>query len=252
MLKTAPPTTNISSKLFMLPGFLNTTSVDTMWTRDAGKGWTYTQKRDNVEAPLFGYKTDWSVPVKEAALNRPVYAGLNYVRHPYGSAAAYGSVVLTFVPAVTQRVTIIHADTFSSSFGLTDGTPTDDQIFGVKKKIATIAQVETIMANMSKNQLKALMEYTLTRYNYTEHPPNYVEIHVQGGLEWQRDLLEISVATSGATSLASESKGVTGGEAAVKAKIKEFAEKFDVTAKVYDVERVTEVLNTGGRSARVA
>ncbi|QQD73644.1 DUF3626 domain-containing protein [Acidithiobacillus ferrivorans] len=238
-------TTNVSAKLFTTDDFYNGDEVKTMWTVKTGKPHNYNLTRQAVEERAFGFKIDWNVPIREAAMTRPVYAGLNFTRHPYGAAAAYGSVVLVFKPQVLLRSTFIHTDTFDQSLKFAKADETELEL--QRNKICTYAQMGTLIVNMSENQLTALMQATEGKYLVTEHPPSYVEAHILGGVRWSRDLAEIRVALTqtqtGQSTLDREAGAAKRSLATMKYLISEFAKKHGVPAKIYHLHQIVEVLN---------
>lgn len=238
VLHRVPITTNMSGALFADPTFLQSKDLKTIFTTNA-KPWSYTKTRDAVESNAFGFKVDWSVPIHRAAEARPQYAGLNYTEHPYGAAAAYGSVALVFKGAVKDRCTFINTDTFTNDFHFKDGN--EDVIADSRNKICTSAQMGTLLANVSGNQLRALCQMAESSYVVTAHPPNYIEAHVFGGVQWARDLAEIRIckaqfdAETNATS-------VTVPVDKIKENIKAFAVQYGVSAKSYKLTAVVEVI----------
>lgn len=241
-LQRAHLTTNISGRLFADATFQGSTDVKTIFTKKA-KTWDYTQHRHAVEANALGFKIDWSVSIKDAAEARPIYAGLNFTGHPYGAAAAYGSVSLVLKHTVRDRCTFINTDTFDGSFHFKDGSA--DQIAAARKKICTAAQMETLLANISDNQLKALCQVADGAYVFGDFPPNYIEAHVYGGIVWARDLEEIRIAHD---KFSDEAKSVpTGGAAidlaALKGHVKTFATKYGVRAETYRKGAVVETIS---------
>jgi hypothetical protein len=240
-LQEAEITTNISSRLFALDEFFNSKDVKTVWTHNTGKGSAYHNNREQVEERAFGFTIDWNVPIKEAAMTRPVYAGLNFTGHPYGAATPYGSVALVYKTDVAQRSTFINADTFDNQFEF--ATAEGSELEAQRSKICTFAQMGTLVANMSKNQLKALLQMTESTYVFTDYPPNYLEAHVLGGIHWDRDLTEIRVATTGQETLDKEAAVAKRSVATMKYLIADFAKKHGVPARTYSVRSVVEVLN---------
>lgn len=237
-LRRARLTTNVSGALFADPVFLQSTEVKTIFTTKA-KTWDYTKHRHAVEANAFGFKVDWSVPIQRAAEARPIYAGLNFTEHPYGAAAAYGAVALVLKGAMKDRCTYINTDTFDGSFSFKDGN--DDAISASRDKICTSAQMDTLLANISDNQLKALCQVAESNYVLGEFPPNYIEAHVYGGIVWNRDLEEITIAKD---KFEKEAAGVAAKAdlKTLKANVVDFAQKYGVSAKIYNLGTVVEVL----------
>jgi hypothetical protein len=238
ILKDAPLTTNISAKLFALDKFWESQEVKTVWTTASGKGQGYFNTRQAVEENVFGYKIDWKVPVREAAKTRPIYAGLNFVSHPYGAAAVYGSVNCVLKMAVKPRCTYINTDTFDASFRFAAGSP--DDIEAAKKKICTNAHLESLIANISDRQLRSLCEKAEGKYILTNDPPNYIEAQVHGGVEWTKDLDEINIAKD---TLAAEAKQANKSVDTLKYLVAEFARKFNVPCGIYVLDRMVEKLN---------
>ncbi|WP_297926277.1 DUF3626 domain-containing protein [Metallibacterium sp.] len=234
-------TTNVSAKIFTIDDFYNGDEVKTIWTVKTGKPHNYNLTRQTVEERAFGFKIDWNVPIRQAAMTRPVYAGLNFTRHPYGAAVAYGSVVLVYKPQVLLRSTFIHTDTFDHSLNFANADETELEL--QRNKICTYAQMGTLIVNMSNNQLKALMQATEGNYVVTDHPPNYLEAHILGGARWSRDLAEIRVALTGQSTLDREAGVAKRSLATMKYLISEFAKKHGVPAMIYNRDQIVEVLN---------
>jgi Protein of unknown function (DUF3626) len=233
-------TTNVEAIMFADAGVLQGTEVKTVFTKKA-KTWGYHQHRNAVEMNAFGFKIDWSVPIQRAAEARPVYAGLNYTEHPYGAAAAYGSIVLVLKTAVKDRCTYINTDTFTNDFHFQDGD--EPAIEASRDKICTSAQMDTLIANISKSQLKALCQCAESCFVAGEDVPNYIEAHVFGGIVWTRDLEAITICRDKLekeAALPSVSAKAT--LAQVKANVTAFALKHGVSAKIYNLENVVEVL----------
>jgi len=242
-LQRAHLTTNISARLFADATFQNSGDVKTIFTTKA-KTWEYTQHRQAVEENALGFKIDWSVPIRQAAEARPIYAGLNFTGHPYGAAPAYGSVNLVLKATVRDRCTFINTDTFGNEFHFKDGSA--DQIAASRNKICTAAQMETLLANISDNQLKALCQVADSAYAIGDHPPNYIEAHVYGGIVWSRDLEEIRIAHD---EFEKEAKLVPKGGAAIdlatlKQQVKAFATKHGVRAVTYRKGTAVETIST--------
>lgn len=234
-------TTNVSAKLFTVEEFFHSSEVKTVWSFNTGKGNGYHNTRQEVEERAFGWTVDWNVPLQKAAMMRPVYAGLNFSRHPYGAAVAYGSVVLVYKSDALHRSTFLHKDTFDNEFQFASAV--GDELEKQRNKICTWAQMGILIGNMSDNQLKALLEVAEGTYSLTDYPPNYVEAQVLGGVRFTRDLLEIRVATTGNSTLAKEAVVAKKSESTVKYLIGEFAKKHGVPARTYSLDSVVEVLN---------
>jgi hypothetical protein len=237
-LRAAPLTVNVDAKLFSEAYFLQGTEVKTVFTTKA-KDWKYHQHRHAVEANAFGFKIDWSVPIQRAAEARPIYAGLNFSQHPYGAAEAYGSVALVLKPTVRDRCTFINTDTFGDEFKFADGS--DAKIAESRNKICTAAQMDTLLAHISNNQLKALCQVAESAYVIGDYPPNYIEAHVYGGIQWARDLEAISINKA---KFVKEAGLVTSkiDLATLKANVIAFAAKYSVSAKMYKLDKVEDVL----------
>lgn len=240
-LKTANLTTNVSSKLFALDGFFNGSEVKTVWTFNTNKGTNYGNTRQAVEENVFGYTIDWNVPIAQAAMTRPVYAGMNYSAHPYGAATAYGSVCLVLNSGVNHRSTFINTDTFDASFNFKAAT--GDQLKNSLKKVCTFAQLDTLIANISNNQLKALCKKSEGQLQHGDHPPNYIEAQVHGGIQWARDLAGIRVATSGSCTLEKEAASAGKSANTLAYLIGEFAQKYNVPAGIYHQGNLIKTLN---------
>lgn len=236
-LRDAPLTVNVEARLFGEDYFLQGAEVKTVFTTKA-KDWGYHQHRHAVEANAFGFKIDWSVPIQRAAEARPIYAGLNYTKHPYGAATSYGSVALVLKDGVQDRCTFINKDTFSNEFAFKDGTA--DQIAASRNKICTAAQMETLLAHVSDNQLKALCQVAESKYHFTDYPPDYIEAHVYGGIQWARDLVAISINHARFVQEAGF-KTCKVDLATLKANVVAFATKYAVPAKTYKVDKVEAV-----------
>jgi hypothetical protein len=241
ILQSAELTTNVEAKLFALDDFYNGDGVKTVWTFNTGKGDNYYNKRQKVEEKAFGFTIDWSVPIRQAAMARPVYAGLNYVGHPYGCATAYGSVVLAYKPSVIHRSTFLHKDTYDNEFSFDQKT--GDELQRERGKICTWAQMGILVSNLSKSQLKALLQEAQGTYVLGDYPPTYIEAQILGGIEWPRDLAEIRVATTGESTLDKDAAKAKKSPATLKYLIGEFAKKYNVTAKLYSRESEVEQLN---------
>lgn len=237
-LRRAHLTTNVGAKLFAVDGFYNGDEVKTVWTTNTTKGHDYFQTRQAVEEHVFGYNIDWRVPISQAANDRPIYAGLNFTEHPYGAAAVYGSVALVLKRTVNDRCTFINTDTFDAGFQFARGT--DEQIALSRKKICTAAQMETLLAFVSNNQLKALCQVAESRYDIGDFPPNYIEAQVHGGVQWSRDLLEIRVNRD---LLLTEAVQAQKQPATLKYLIAEFAKKHRVRARIFHHDAPVETLN---------
>lgn len=237
-LRQAPLTTNMAAGLFADTAFLEGTELKTIFTTNA-KPWSYTQHRHAVESNAFGFTIDWSVPIRRAAEARPLYAGLNFTRHPYGAAPAYGSVALVFRNAVKDRCTFINTDTFDDSFKFKDGSA--DVIANSRSKICTSAQMDTLLANISINQLKALCQKADSCYVVDDHPPNYIEAHVFGGIQWARDLMEIAICHERfQQEMNSTSLKVPADQ--IERNIRDFATRHGVAARVYKLTRVEKTI----------
>jgi len=237
-LRGAPLTVNVNASLFAEAYFLQGTEVKTVFTTKA-KDWKYHQHRHAVEANAFGFKIDWSVPVQRAAEARPIYAGLNFSKHPYGAAEAYGSVALVLKHSVHDRCTFINTDTFSNDFAFADGT--EAKVAESRNRICTSAQMATLLAYISDNQLKALCQVAESAYVIGEYPPNYIEAHVYGGIQWARDLEGISINKA---KFAKEANLISSKVdlATLKANVVAFATKHKASAKMYKLDTVDEVL----------
>jgi len=231
VLRNAELTTNVSGALFNLDSFLNGDEVKTVWTFSTGKGDKYYNKRQAVEENVFGYTVDWNVPIAQAAMTRPVYAGMNYSGHPYGAATVYGSVCLVLKKSTNHRATYISSDTFGSEFRFEQGSP--EEIAASKKKICTAAEISNIIAHLSNNQLKALCKRAQGHTEHGDRPPNYIEAQVHGGILWSRDLDAIRVATSGEATISKEAAKCGVSEDVLLRKIGQFAKDRGVTAGLY-------------------
>lgn len=240
-LQQSEVTTNVSAKLFAMDDFFNSSEVKTVWSFNTGKGHDYHRTRQAVEEHAFGWTVDWNVPLQRAAMMRPVYAGLNFSRHPYGAAVAYGSVALVYKPEVLHRSTFLHKDTFDNEFGFEKAV--GDELERQRDKICTWAQMGILIGNMSDNQLKALMQVTDGSYVIDQYPPNYVEAQVLGGVQFARDLLEIRVATIGDSTLDKEAGIAKKTAATLKYLIGAFAKKNGVPARTYRLTAPVETLN---------
>jgi len=237
-LRGAPLTVNVSATLFIEQYFLQGTEVKTVFTTKA-KDWKYHQHRHAVESSAFGFKIDWSVPVHRAAEARPIYAGLNFSKHPYGAAEAYGSVALVLKTGVQERCTFINTDTFGNEFGFA-GTD-EDKIAESRNKICTAAQMDTLLANISDKQLKALCQVAESAYVIGDYPPNYIEAHVYGGIQWARDLEAISINKPKFDQEANQISAKVN-LATLKSNVTDFAKKYAVSAKMYKLDKVEDVL----------
>lgn len=241
VLQQAELTTNVEAKLFAMDDFFNGDGVKTVWTFNTGKGDNYYNKRQKVEEAAFGFTIDWNVPIRQAAMARPVYAGLNYVSHPYGCATAYGSVVLAYKSTANHRSTYLHKDTYDQEFKFDErvGAELEQQ----RAKICTWAQMGILVGNLSKSQLKALLEAAQGTYVINDYPPNYIEAQVLGGVEWGRDLAEIRVASTGESTLVKDAAKAKKKPETLAYLIAEFAKKRGVPARIFSRESVVHVLN---------
>jgi len=231
VLRNAELTTNVSAALFNHDAFLNSEEVKTVWTFKTNKTDHYFNKRQSVEENVFGYTVDWNVPIAQAAMTRPVYAGMNYAGHPYGAAAVYGAVCLVLKRSVNHRSTYISKDTFTSEFKFETGTP--EEIEASRSKICTAAEISNIIAHLSNSQLKALCKRAEGHRASGDIPPHYIEAQVHGGIKWAKDLDAIRVATSGEASLAMNAKTANVSEDVLLGKIGQFAEQHGVVAGLY-------------------
>ena len=228
-LANAPLVTNVAAGLFALDDFYNGDMVKTVWNLpSSNKGSGYIETRQAVEENAFGYQVDWAVPIAEAEANRPVYACLNTVQHPLGAATAYGSVVLEYKPAVKSRCTYIAKDTFDTDFHFARGSAEEIEV--ARNKICTNARIECLMASISNSQLKALCEHADGAYVVGNHPPNYIEAHVHGGIRFSRDLAAIRVSRTGVSTIEKDAKKAKRGVETLLYLISEFAEKHGVPA----------------------
>lgn len=239
-------TTNVNVSLFMNEAFLNGDGLKTIWNAKTEKGLAYSNTRQAVEENAFGYKIDWSVPLSRAAEVRPVYAGLNFSRHPYGAAVGYGSVALVYKSTVMHRCTFIPKDTFDVEFSFQSGTP--EEIATSRSKICTAAQFGTLIAHLSTNQLKALCRCVSGQFVVEDFPPNYVEAHIHGGVKFSSDLAAIRIATSGQTTFEKEvgffetKHNRHHARGAIEYVVATFARRFGVSARYYNRNRVVGII----------
>jgi hypothetical protein len=242
LLQRADCTTNVPSWLFLNPSFLAGDDVKTVWTYKTGKPFAYNQARQNVEEDVFGYKIDWSIPIRQAAETRPVYAGLNYTEHPYGSAVFYGSVNCVLKREVKSRATFINADTFDEEFKF--GRGTKKQIAASKEKICTAAHLEHLIAHIDLEQLTAICQNADGRYVITDQPPKYIEAQIHGGIHWDPDLAAINVAKPWLERDAQiMQRNPDEYSTAVLQGVTEFAERHHVEAFFYEQGRMVRVLH---------
>jgi hypothetical protein len=237
-LQRAYCTTNIPAWLFFMNTFLDSEEVKTVWTYKTGKPKQYNEHRQKVEEDVFGYKIDWSIPIRQAAETRPVYAGLNYTDHPYGSTVFYGSVNCVLKREVKARATFINADTFDAEFKFGYGTKKD--VASSKKKICTAAHLEHLIAHIDREQLTALCENADNRYVVTDQPPKYIEAQIHGGIRWDRDLLRIMI---GKPCLEADAQKCQRSPDEILQRVAEFAERHNVEVTIYEQARLVRVVH---------
>jgi hypothetical protein len=214
----------------------------------------YITTRDGAEEAMFDYSGTKAAPVnvhsdvlrrvfnfgKMSELTfepsiRPKYAALNYARLLHGSAGQWGKSYMVLKEHVKHNATYLHSDSFDEAGNARQRARLGD-------KVTSFLNMDRLIANMPETMLKALYstQQGLSLGAALQVPglgrTSYIESHVHGGLQFDRDIAKIVISNHELTNAEAELKKIVLNNKSFKVvSSKTLRETFEKFARKYGI-----------------
>ncbi|WP_347557849.1 DUF3626 domain-containing protein [Robbsia sp. KACC 23696] len=227
---------------------------------EGGNKWggsSYITARDEAEEAMFDYSGTKAKPAsvhadvlrrlrqfgKKSELTfepsiRPKYAALNYAQLLHGSAGQWGKSHMVLKEHVKHNATYVHTDSFDEAGNARLRAALGD-------KTASFLNMDRLIANMPDTMLKALYDaYKGVSLGTALQVPGlgdtaYIEAHVHGGLNFDRDIAKIVISNHELTNAEADLKNIALKNKSFKVvSSKTLQETFEKFARKYGIQVV--------------